>query len=206
MNAGLANLATLKSFVLPEALSSETTWDTRLAAIGKGVAAAFERECARSFLRTVGDTFVSPADRSYVVLPRFPIESVASIEQQDDQTTGYTTLADNTILNIDKASGLVRFGAVLGSEDSLLRLTYTAGYWWEIVEPSGEGYPTSQPSGSTALPADLLEAWLLQCQKHFERSRGLSTAGVKEGEKQFLPSTKMDEGVLAMIAPYRRYA
>jgi hypothetical protein len=205
MNAGLANLATLKAFVLPEALASETTWDTRLATIGKGVAAAMERECGRSFLRTAGDTFVCSADRSYMVLPRFPVETVTTIEQQDDQTTGYVTLGATTLLNLDKASGIADFGSPLGSYNSLLRLTYTGGYWWDILEPTDNDYPASQPNGSTALPDDLKEAWLLQCQKHFERSRGLSTAGVKEGEKQFLPSTKMDEGVLAMLSTYRRF-
>lgn len=205
MNAGFANLATLKAFVLPEALAAETTWDTRLASIGKGVAATIEGSCNRLLLRTVGDIFICPADRSFVVLPRFPVESIATIEAQYDQTSGYTTLAANTLLNLDKASGVARFGATLGSQDSLLRITYTGGYWWDILEPTDGGYPTTQPSGSTALPNDLLEAWLLQCQKHFERSRGLSTAGVKEGEKQFLPSSKLDDFTLAAIAAYVRF-
>jgi hypothetical protein len=206
MNAGLSNLATLKAFVLPEALASETTWDTRLATIGKGVAAAMANACNRTLLRTAGAVHVCSADRSYVVLPCYPVESIASIEQQDDLATGYTTLAANTVLNLDKEAGIADFGTPLGSHNSLLRITYTGGYWWEQIEPTDQGYPTTQPSGSTALPPDLQEAWLLQVQKHFERTRAFSTAGIKEGEKPFLPGTKLDDAALDAISNFMRYA
>ncbi len=206
MNLGLGNLASLKAFVLPEALGSETTFDARLQTIGKGVAAAMERECNRKFGRVVGEEFVCSADRSYVSLPRFPVEEVTKIERQDDLTTGYVELAANTLLNLDISVGMADFGYPMGIYRSLLRLTYTGGFFFEPLEPTDEGYPTSVPSGSTALPEDLRHAWLLQCQKHFEATRALSTAGVKEDNKAPLISTRLDEGTLALLAPYRRFA
>lgn len=208
MNAGLSNLATLKAFVLPEALSEETTWDERLLAIGRGMAVGFEKFCNRKFTRAVGDVFTCSADRSYLCLARFPVESVASIAQKDDETTGFVVQPANIIITIDQETGIVEFGTPLGPHTSILRVTYTGGYHFETLEPDDDGYPSAVPEGAAVLPEDLQHAWLLACQKIFERTRALSTAGVREpdGQAQFLPSTKLDEGIQAMLLPYRRFA
>lgn len=210
MNAGLGNLATLKAFVLPEAMVAQTTFDARMATIGRGAAAAFERFLNRQLAYAVADTFETPANKSYVSLPRFPLVEVIDIAERDTAQDEFASLGavNEVALNISENSGLVEFGVITAPSSSRLRVTYTGGYWFETREPADMGYPSAQPAGSTALPEDLKEAWLLHCQKIFERTRALSTAGVKTDDAQtpFLPSTKMDEGIIAMLEPHRRFA
>lgn len=210
MNVGLSNLATLKGFVLPEAMASHATYDGRLAEIGKGVAGAFERVLDRRLTRQAGDVFTISADRSFVVVPRYPVEIVTRIEQRDDLRAGWIDLGAvaDVLVGLDEASGSLDFGMVMGPYTSGLRITFTGGYHFEALEPSDDDFPTAQPAGSAPLPEDIKEAWLLQCQKIFERTRSLSTAGIKEPDAAapILPSVKLDEGIVAMLMPHRRFS
>jgi len=166
MNVGLSNLNMLKSWLLPVAMRTGTDYDADIAAIGKGVAGLIERHCNRTLERAVGTTYVTSADRSVLILNRYPIETVTSIELREDLSTGWQSLgAVNSILTgADFEKGILHFGTVQSTYMAQLRVTYTGGYFFEQLEPADVGYPTAQPAGSTALPADVQLAWLLQCE------------------------------------------
>jgi len=66
------------------------------------------------------------------------------------------------IQNRDDTIGLIQFDGQMGHWSVRLRVTYTGGYWFETLEPDDVGYPTEQPEGSTALPADVKLAWFMQ--------------------------------------------
>jgi len=133
MDLGLGNLTQLKAHLLAEALRSGTTYDTTLAALGKGVAARFEGHCHRKFGRVVADTHECSAARDHVVLPRYPVESVSAISLRETLATGWVdqgTVSD-LVENISEAAGLVTLSSPLSALSSArLRVTYTGGYWY----------------------------------------------------------------------------
>jgi hypothetical protein len=133
MNLGLGHLTELKAHLLNEALRSETTYDTAIAALGKGVAARLERACNRSFRRTVGDVFEGPGDVAHFTLPRYPVEAISAITLRENLTDGFVdqgAVAD-LVENISHASGLVTLSSPLSAlRSSRLRATYTGGYWY----------------------------------------------------------------------------
>lgn len=161
MNLGLGNLLELKEQLLAVGLVASSEFDTRIAAIGKGVAGQFERYCNRRFERVAGAVDEFSADRRVWVVNRYPIETVTSIAQKDDEATGFVAMDDDLILIRDDKAGLVKFGGMLGSHLSQVRITYTGGYWFDTTE-DGTGV---MPAGATALPDDLKLAWYLQCQE-----------------------------------------
>jgi hypothetical protein len=181
MNAGLSNLFTLKSWLLPEAMVAGTDYDVLIATIGKGVAAALEQHCNRRFLRIEGDVFECAADRMHIGLPRFPLEVLTTIEQRDTLSEGWVAKVINDFVeNQANDSGLVWFTSIAGTYPSRLRFTYTGGYWFDLLEPADMGFPTTQPAGSTAVPPDLLAAWLLLCENIWKTHDKL---GLSIGEK-----------------------
>jgi hypothetical protein len=167
MNAGFSNLATLKTHLLGADIRTRTTWDTEITALGLGMAALFENHCNRKFLRTVGDVATLPADRCQFLLPRFPVESVSAIAVKTTEADGWVAQTINDfVTTIDLTAGIVNLpeAADAGPWYAQVRFTYTGGYWWEIKEPADAGYPATQPTGSFAVPADLVSLWLLLCK------------------------------------------
>jgi hypothetical protein len=164
MNAGFSNLSLLKQHLLPPALQNQGTYDQVILDLGLGVQGMFERFCNRKFAREAGDTYQTGAERVSLVVPRYPIESLTSLDHRADLTAGWESLTLNDyVLNWDPDSGLVIFGSEVGDANTMLRLTYTGGYWWSTTEP-GEA-EAAQPSGSTLLPDALRTAWLLQVRQ-----------------------------------------
>lgn len=151
-----ATLAILKSHVLPEPLQASTDYDVVLQSIGAGVADMFQKRCNRQFERVVGDAYEVAGDQPLISLPRYPVESVASVELQAGYGGAWTALTD-AIQELHKEAGMLTLCGVQGSYTERLRITYTGGFWYDNV--GGQ----SQPAGSTALPEDLLLAWYTQC-------------------------------------------
>ena len=181
MNLILGNLTLLKSAVLPAALRTGTDWDVALAALASGVAAAMEGFCNRKFARLVGDTFERSANCTYLSLPRFPVESIASIELKVDEQQGFIALPSNTVLTLNKASGLAEFGSSIGGFTDRLRATYTGGFYADYTEDSSGTIPV----GATAVPPDLLHAWHLQVQHEIEATNLLrGVAAKRSADKQ----------------------
>lgn len=176
MNAGLSNLKTLKDHLLAEVLREGTDYDATLLAIGTGVANQFEKFCNRKWVWTEGDLVAFTAARTHFVVPRFPVHEVTKIEIMAAYDMGWNEQTMDLVKNVHAESGIVRFGSTLGDEDEQVRLTYSGGYWWNINEDAID----SMPDGATALPADLLLAWFLQCRKVWEVSDVLG-GGIAKG-------------------------
>lgn len=209
MDLTIGNLYTVKQHVLGSSLATSTEFDTVLATLAKGVAAQFEKFCNRKFPRLAGDTFICPANRDFVTVLRYPIESISALAQKSSEADGFVTLgAVNSVLSgIQNAAGIVQFGTQLGSHLEQVRITYTGGYFYETLEPTDGGYPTSQPSGSTALPEDIRLAWLLQLGEVWNKrdKLGLGISG-KPDDQAGLATLKLIPAVEEMLRPHRRFA
>jgi hypothetical protein len=207
MNAGIANLYTLKQHLLPASLLTGTTYNATITAIGLGVAAHFERFCNRKFIRTAADTYIVHADRQVIVLPRFPIESISAVALKTNEEEGWQTQDSDVIEQLDHAAGIVQLAAPLGTYLAQVRFTYTGGYWWEQAEPADAGYPTTQPAGSTALPDDLKFAWLQQCARVWEMRDKLGAGVAADPEaKGKQTEVHLTKQTVEMLQSYRRFA
>ena len=168
MNCGLGNLDSIKRYVLQTAAQADTQFDDVLATIGKGAALALQSFCNRDFARTEDAVDEFSAERTFWATRRYPIESLASLEQKDTYAGAWQPLVlDSAELNLNAKSGIVEFGAKLGPAVSRIRLTYTGGYFFETLEPTDEGYPSTVPEGAAVLPDDLQLAWLVQVNAWF---------------------------------------
>jgi len=204
MNAGLSNLITLKRELLLASDAAGTDYDAAVAALGLGVASMFESYCDRKLLRTVDDVFECPADRYSVVVPRYPIEAVNSVEMRDSIASGWEEQADLPDNYLPEA-GLVQFGAMPGVYPATLRITYTGGFWWDTSEDSSG----TKPTGATAVPTALVSAWHLQCKFFWDRrsieDRAKAGFTDKESERFVTPSDELLGSVKTIIATFRRY-
>lgn len=211
MNCGLANLDTLKTLLLAEGLRVRDEYDTQLAALGRGVAAAIEQACNRQLAYATGAVFECTADRSYVALPRFPLVSLAEVAVRASATGAWVSQGaiDAVCQSISNSSGLVEFGGVQGSYLQRLRVTYTGGFFFETLEPTDEDYPTEVPEDAAELPADLRHAWVLQCQAEIMATRLLDgqAAAVPQDGTGVVKATGMSlpERVQQMLKPFVRY-
>jgi hypothetical protein len=185
MNLGLGNLIELKRYLLAGSLVGGADYDRAITAIGKGVAGLFNKHCNRVFERAAGAVDQFSADRRLWITRRYPIETIASIEQRDTMQGGWVALTLNdVIMNRDDAVGIIKFGAVQGSHQSEMRLTYTGGYWFDSTEAD----PPSEvpPGGATLLPGDVKEAWYLQCAEVWEKKDKLGTSITGSGGATFV--------------------
>lgn len=203
MNAGLCSLTTLKEHLLPSPMRARTDWDTALTTLGLGVAAMMERHCARSFQRAVNAVFKASANNLTFSLDRFPVESVASVVLNAANNGGDTTITSD-IERTDLAAGLIFFDSTPGTQHDQIAITFTGGYWWDTTEDESG----TQPSGSTALPADLLMAFILQMKSVTEAANLFSTAAVTSGkDKPATASLSLDliPAVKQVLDAYRRF-
>lgn len=205
MNAGFANLYTLKSQVLSASLVSGTDYDAKLTAIGLGVAGLFEQYCNRAFRRVVADTVIFSAGRPNYYLPRFPLEAVTKLETRSLKSDSWTEDTSQPA-SWNESTGLIDFGLTLGDAAMQVRVTYTGGYFWDEKEPADNGYPTSQPSGSTALPEVLKLAWFLQCAEVWNKMDKLGLGLVNAPDKTTATGTlDFTPLVKEMLHPFRRF-
>jgi hypothetical protein len=169
MNCGFSNLATLKANLLAPALVTSTDFDARITTLGLGVAAQFANYCNRKFDRAVNAQEIFAADRVRFLLSRFPVESVSLVELKLAESTGWQQLDAppwNILQTIDTKSGIIVFpnGNDVGPDYAQVRITFTGGFWWPVLDSGDAGYPDTIPAGANALPYDLIQAWLTQCR------------------------------------------
>lgn len=209
MNAGLANLATLKGFLLAKRSQEDTDFDSKLLQIGRGVLTQFERFCNRQFARVVDAEFVVHANQDSLLVPRFPLATtnpIKSIALCTDFTTGYVTQT-GVILTVNAEAGVITLTSRLGDEKAYVKATYTGGYWWDTNEPNeGAG---SLPSGATEVPSDLVLAWLLQCEQVWKAKDRLGASLI--GEKPNTGAIQLTDldftpTVRSTLDLYRRFA
>lgn len=161
MNAGLTNLDTLKRHLLAGSMASQGAFDLQISTLGLGVAGLFDRFCNRELGYLADAEVVMSADRSHLVVPRYPLVEVASVSTKGWGETEWTAVdAEPQLFNA--TSGVVHFSGELGDCRSLVRVIYSGGYWWDSNEP--QDGPGVCPEGATELPGDLRAAFLLQCE------------------------------------------
>jgi hypothetical protein len=201
LSAGFTTTTYLKSRLLPSAAAGDTDWDDAVAALGKGVAAKFDRHCNRGFERVVGQLDVFSARASAWTLSRYPVETVTLVRTRDT-LDAYSAITAGDWW-IDKTAGLLETRSTAGTPYEKLVVTYTGGYW---LDPR-DG--TTLPSGATALPDDVLEAWVLQCQ-HEAESRGLfgsvSFRSQKDAASPKTTASGLLESTAEALRPHRRFA
>ena len=198
MNAGLGSLLDLKTRLLPPQSRSQTDSDAEIVAIGLGTARWFERYCDRRFARCVGDTYLCRADRSYVVVPRYPLEDVALVETLAIGETQWTPVTQ--VWQLYPYAGMLDLGGTFGSAAAQLRVTYTGGWWWDETE-DGSGV---LPAGAFALPDDLRFAWHEQSAFLFGRSQRLGLEKIAQHGTFEIASLDFLPHVAEILGGYRR--
>lgn len=155
-DAGFMHVARLRARILPPELADAAQHDTQLIAIGRRVLGRMEGFCNRKFERVAsGDTWVVPADRIDLVVPRFPIEGTPTVEYQAENSDSWDSV---DIDQLYPEAGLIELYANGFSARDKLRVTYGGGFWHDPAEDGD----TAQPSGSTKAPDGLVEAWVMQ--------------------------------------------
>ena len=188
MNAGFSNLDTLKKQLLANTLKNDTRFDKLILSLGLGVATQIENACQRRFALATGDTETFPADRAEFLLSRTPVTAVTLIELKIAEADGWVAQTDpNFIRALNLVNGIVDCGPEdCGPYYGQVRITYNGGYFWEQLEPDDTAYPTALPAGATPVPADLVNAWLLQCRHVWNQLDKLGTNILKAGEDKSL--------------------
>ncbi len=199
MNIGLGNLSELKVWLLAEELRTETAWDAQISAIGCGVAAAFEAYCGRSFEYLVGAQEEFGAERTYLRLPRYPVQDISAVEFRENIRAEWEDIL--TLLNSwNGNAGIVVFTGAPGSYEGTVRVTWTGGYWYDTSE-DGSGV---KPAGARALPADLKLAWLQHCRATWAQYPKLGTPVNTVSQAAALATMPFSPEVTAVLQSYRR--
>lgn len=198
LNAGFSTLVYLKSRLLPDAGIEETQWDTALGKLGLAVAARFNAHCNRDLDRLEDTTYFASARTMSVTLRRFPVESITSVEVI--ATDGTTTALEETGYTLDTASGVLEFLTPPGDRTDRLKVTYTGGFWLDPLTGA------TLPTGATALPDDLLEAWVSEVQIQAESRNLFGAISLRKDSTKSKPSTGLDESTVEALRPHRRFS
>lgn len=203
MNLVLANLATLKAWLLPETWQTETQKDDIIEALGLGVAGAIETFCNRKLGRETAEQTLHPANEAVLHLARYPLEAKPTVEVRRGSGTTFESVSD-TVVQWRADIGQIVFNGEVGSREDVLRITATGGYWIDISEDeSGE-----MPEGATAMPKALVSAWQMQCRHLWTQMKLFGNTGENPAEQQnghLLAGFDLLPVVKTMIAPYRRF-
>jgi hypothetical protein len=180
---GYRNLAWLKARLLPADMGDESDYDADLSAIGLGVAAHFDRFTGRKLRRATGHVFETPADTEAVVVDCYPIEIITAAELV---VNGAASNIPGSIINVHSKAGIVRFSGTQGGEADLIRLTITGGYWCQ------DGDDDELPEDATALPDELLNAWVQQCRAICEAENTFRGKGAEKPDKKTGAAVSLD--------------
>jgi hypothetical protein len=162
MNAGLTNLETLKRHLLSASMTNGAQFDLQIKTIGLGIASMIERLCSRELVYQAGAQVETTADREHIIVPRYPIVDVTKVETRAIGDAAWTEETGEPQM-FNARSGIVYFGSRLGDSQTMVRVTYSGGYWFDTAEPGDE--PGVMPEGASPLPDDLKSAFLLQCEQ-----------------------------------------
>jgi len=193
----LTQLATVKARLA----LAVTDFDDLLTRAIDAVSARFERECNRTFARTVGATQEFPASDTEIIARCYPIETVTKFELKTTEAEGWVEqtgvsylLRQACIVSLTVPLSFVPQAVT----PQLARVTYTGGYVMPGTTPS---------AGQTALPADLETAAIEQVAFWFqERDKlGLIRQWPHDGTYIVLTQLPLLPQVSATIRPYVRW-
>jgi hypothetical protein len=146
----------------------------------------------------VVDTFTGDSD--FFRLSTFPVEaSTMTLEYKDSDSDTFATLEYEIL---DEKSGLITLATVAGDYSSEVRASYQGGYFVDLAE----ALDTTLPSGATAMPADLLDAWCLQVQLEAQQ-RGIFRVGAEASadDSQLEGTQEMSRRVRNVLNKYARF-
>lgn len=126
--------------------------DAMITGFAEWMSAMAESRCSRRFARTEGDAYEFSAERTEIVVPRYPIEQVISLQLRENARAAWRS--QSAAFEVVNESGIVSMvGGALGTRLQRARVVYTGGY----VLPG-----TTAEDGQTALPDDLENAVIEQ--------------------------------------------
>ena len=169
-------------------------------------------------MRAAGNVEIIPADRCQFLLSRYPLETLTAVDLKMKESGGWVAQDLNNIISIDQANGVINFPeqADLGPWYAQARFTYTGGFFWEQLEPvdgAGNptaGFPTAVPGGAALVPADLLEAWLMQCAENWKLKDKLGQGITIEEKVQRISAANLVDNLLpqvkSRVGQYVRYS
>jgi hypothetical protein len=127
---------------------ADVSQDDLLTRAIEAVSARFDRECGRTFERTVGAQHRFPACETEIIPACYPVEAVTKFELKFNETEGWQEQLSVDYL-IRSASVISLVLALAPGAAAVARLTYTGGY----VPPG-----TVAQAGQAPLPKDLENA------------------------------------------------
>jgi hypothetical protein len=107
----LAQLATVKTRLG----ITDTTDDTIITNFLEWASALADRFTNRQLERAASATYECQADKTEIILPRYPVESIATFKIKSNETDGYTTITGVTY--VIKQYGIISILAPLGSAE-----------------------------------------------------------------------------------------
>jgi len=175
-----SNLISLKRHVLPDEEIGSADFDEALQILGNGVAEQLEKACRRRFVRETGAQETYTADRSFFVVPVYPIETVSAVELRGTLDDSWEDISDR-MRHLHESAGMIYFDSIVGPWMSRIRVTWDGGYWFDDTEDESG----NQPQGSTLLPDDLKLAWLQQCAFAWQQTEklGIPLEGMPPADK-----------------------
>jgi hypothetical protein len=198
----LTLLATVKARL--EIAPGDVTHDDLLTRAIEAMSARFDRECNRTFRRTVGATQEFAARDTEIIARCYPVEAVTRFELKTTESDGWVEQAGvehlvRSACVISLSVPLSFIAAVPPMGGGLGRVTYTGGY----VMPG-----TAPAAGQAALPADLESAAVEQVAVWFQQREtlGLIRHWPSGGTYLVFSQLPLLQQVSAMIRPYRRWS
>jgi hypothetical protein len=154
-------LTTLPTLKLRLALApADTTFDVLLTSAITAISSRFDRETNRTLARTENATHEFDPGDTEILVPCYPIESVAKFELKTSESAGWLEQTDvDYLIRHSCIISLNSPFSIQNSEFSLCRVTYTGGY----VPPG-----STLPAPSSPLPADLETAAIEQAAHWFQ--------------------------------------
>ncbi len=146
----------------------------------------FEKECNRFFKRQENFSEEFSAEQTELIVSRYPIEFVSSIEVKRNEQIGWEPVNDVTYIIRHKC--VVSLLRPIGSSKEQIKLTYTGGY----VLPDEPAL-----NGQTPLPPDLEDACIEQTAYFFKNRERLGLtgfAGLRSDFQQMFDSKSESQG------------
>jgi len=170
------------------------------------LSARFDKECNRTFARTVDATHEFDSDDLEIIPPIYPIESVTKFELKQNETDGWIEQTDVEFIirkgcTISLKSQLPVLSSFSGggNDFGLARITYTGGF----LLPGSADVPSA-----TRLPSDIEQAAIEQAAAWFYRKDqiGLEIRWDKGGAYLRLSQLDLLPQVRAVLRRYERWA
>jgi hypothetical protein len=195
-------LTTLPTLKLRLALApADTTFDALLTTAINAVSARFDRETNRTLARTENATHEFDPGDTEILVPCYPIESVAKFELKTSESEGWLEQTD--------VEYLIRHSCIISLPSPIsyllsptarasARVTYTDGY----VPPG-----STLPAPSSPLPADLESAAIEQAAHWFQTRDylGLKTHWLSGGIYLMFTQEPLLPAVSTTLKQYERW-